>query len=72
MSEKQFEVVRVEIAKLDAKPGDTVLLKMDLSRVPIWELEGMRETMRRYVPAGVKVLVLDDSIDVQLIKEADA
>lgn len=61
------EVLRVEIGRLEIKPEDTLVVKVDAVLT-----EEMRHSIRKFVeqrvPLGQKVLVLDKHISLQVLE----
>jgi hypothetical protein len=63
-----FEVVRIEIAKLECKPGDTVLIRVPLS----WDF-GMMAAMQRemarseFLPDGVRFGIVGQDISFEVL-----
>lgn len=66
----EMDIMTVEIAKLTLAHGDVVVVKCD-EPVPDDMARRMRETIGRCVPEGVKVLVLDDSLDLMVLTRAE-
>jgi predicted peroxiredoxin len=60
----------VEIAKLRLDAGDVLVVKMK-GRLPQEAAQRIHETMARVVPAGVKCLVVDPSLDLAVMTRAE-
>lgn len=72
MNNAQLEVMRVEVAKLELRPGDTMLLKLDTKGVSREQVENFQWRISRMVPQGVRVMVIDSAVDVSILKAAEA
>jgi hypothetical protein len=66
MDEKAPEVLRIEIARLDVQPGETLLV-----RVPEAHLMNAERYIREAVPRGVKVLVAPFEAEFSVISAAE-
>ena len=64
------EVVRVEVAKLELKPGDTLLLKLPLE-IPVDSLVLLKDALRKNLPTGVGILILDLTSEVQVLSSTE-
>lgn len=61
-----MEIERFEIAKLELRPGDLLVAKINM-RVTSEVIDQIRESIARCVPDGVKFVVLDETIDFSVI-----
>lgn len=63
------DVIRYEIAKLEMKPGDVLVLKLD--RVPPYEEIARWKTMLKSVFGENKFIILGPGCELQVVSEAD-
>ena len=57
--ETQFEVVKLEITKLELKLGDILAVKCDPNKVLRSEIVRLREVLVDVLPPGVNFIILD-------------
>ena len=65
-----IEIARIEIAKLDVKKGDTVVLSVPRG-IPLRELERVVTRIKDLLPGGVKCLLLPSGSEVRVIRDED-
>lgn len=58
----------VEIAKLQLEPGDTLVLKLDFKIKDFAQYELISAMLKRALPQGVKTMVLEEGMQLQVIK----
>lgn len=57
-----LEVVQAEISKLELKPGQILAVRFH-QKLDVEMLRHVQEYMRRLVPKGVKIAVLDNNAE---------
>lgn len=62
------EVVRVEIAKLELRAGDTLVVKSD-REITREQAQNMRTHMQRFVGEDVEVLVLGAGMSIEVLRK---
>lgn len=55
-----------EIAKLEIKPGDFLVLRFK-ERLNAQQVDCLRAAVERQLPSGVKALVFDGQVDLQVL-----
>jgi hypothetical protein len=63
--------VELHIAKLELKPGDILVLRLD-HKLSDETCNWLRDNMRRVLPEGVKAMVLDKDADLSVVRAEDA
>lgn len=58
-----------QIAKLELCPGDTLVVKFG-GHLPRDHVEKLRANVAARIPDGVKILVIDERIDLSVLKAA--
>lgn len=66
----RYDVVRLEIAKLELKPGDTLVVRGDFQTSD--EFARMVERVRAIIPSGVSVLVTRPGVELSVVSPSDA
>lgn len=61
-----FEIAIVEVSKLSMKPGDILALRVD-GNMPQEVLSEIYIQMERLVPVGVKIAVVPNTTEFQII-----
>lgn len=65
--DETIEVLRIEIARLDVQPGETLLV-----RVPVDRMQNINmDAINQCAPPGVRVVVAPKSIDFSVIAASD-
>lgn len=63
------EAVRVEIAVLELKRGDILVVKLPH---PVWEVsDGAEEKLHEFLPDGVKVILATTETEFSVIRESE-
>jgi G3E family GTPase len=63
---KDFEVTRFEIAKLELRPGDRVILKTDLLLTKD-QVQNLRDSWRQLVPDN-EIIVLTAGLTIEVLR----
>lgn len=66
-----YKTTRLEIAKLELKAGDILVVKIVGPMPSMFELDGLRTVLLEAVPQGAKWMVLRDNIELQVIDTED-
>lgn len=66
-----YETTRLEIAKLELKAGDILVVKIVGPMPSMFELDRLRTVLLEVVPQGAKWMVLRDNIELQVIDTED-
>lgn len=66
-----MDVTRIEIAKLELQPGDTLVVKAN-GRLRNEQFDMLSAYVRSRAPEGVKVLLLDEMMSVEVLRNAKA
>ena len=61
------EITRFEIAKLELRQGDALVVKCD-EMLNQEQAKRIRATFEHYVPAGTKVIVLDRTLSLEVLQ----
>ncbi len=64
---KDYEITKLEIAKLELKEGDILAVKITGSRPPLVELAHLHKIIEAVVPQGVKTLILHNDVELQIV-----
>lgn len=69
MNEKQIDLVKFEVAKLELKEGDLLVFRYVGEDVPELEaIECLMESLNTVLPKGVKALILDgESVELVVV-----
>lgn len=67
-----FEPVRVELAKMSLLPGDTLVAKIPTRYMEAATITRITEGFKRVVPAGVAVIVVDETMELAILEKANA
>jgi fructose-1-phosphate kinase PfkB-like protein len=62
-----YEITKLEIAKLELKEGDILAVKITGSRPNMAELAHLQKILESVVPQGVKTLVLHNDVELQIV-----
>ncbi|MDP2377781.1 hypothetical protein [Reyranella sp.] len=65
-----LDVIRVEVAKLEARKGDTVVVRFQ-GALPAEVVARATAHLEERLPEGVKVLILDRGSDLHVVRPAD-
>ena len=60
------------IARLDLKPGETLVATLDASIATPENCDALRDYIAAALPAGVKLLVVDDRVTFSIVSSAAA
>jgi hypothetical protein len=63
----EIECVRVEIAKLELQPGDTLIFKVP-AHAYASAVENIARMVEPILPEGTRLLVIDDATELSVIK----
>jgi hypothetical protein len=64
--------MRYEIAKLELRDGDTVVVKTDL-HLTMDQAKALGDRVKEFTPNGIKVLVLASGVTLEILrKQSDA
>jgi hypothetical protein len=64
------DVTRFEIAKLELREGDSLVVKSDL-HLSLEQRKYIEQSLRRFVPDHVKVIVLDSGLTLEVLRQTD-
>jgi hypothetical protein len=67
MPVKVFEVASIQIAKLELKPGDKIILKYP-GRLSDVAFERLRVSMKPYFPDH-EIIILEENMDIQIARD---
>lgn len=62
-----YEITKLEIAKLELKEGDILAVKITGNRPNMSELSHLQRIIEVVVPQGVKTLLLHNDVELQII-----
>ncbi len=62
-----YEITKLEIAKLELKAGDILAIKITGSRPPMSEVAHLHRIIEAVVPQGVKTLILHNDVELQIV-----
>ena len=60
------------VARLDLKPGETLVATLDQSIATPENADALREYIAAVLPAGVKLLVVDDRVSLSVLSQVAA
>lgn len=71
MDAGQIEVVRVEIAKIELKRGDTLVVRVDNSRFDDETRMRMHSQIRKVLPDGVGLIITNEDVSFEMMVYSD-
>lgn len=63
-----FEVVRIEIAKLELDYGDTLVIRLNPVPDTLEKWHNMETAFREFLPPGVKLLIGGTDMDLSVLR----
>lgn len=62
-----YEITKLEIAKLELKEGDILAVKISGRFLPMDEIVHLYKIIEAVVPKGVKTLILHNDVELQIV-----
>jgi hypothetical protein len=70
MSDERYDVVRIEVAKLQLKPGDRLLVTVPERRFTWAEFRDLYEELQQWVGSDIPCFISTDIIEYTVVEPA--